>query len=358
MKKDVFGSHGDFITSPEISQVFGELLGIWLTNEWISQNSPSPFRLAELGPGRGTLLSDILRVFSRFPSLYESVSIHLVEVSPVMRSIQTEMIQVAASRFGRDPPPVSWHENFEDIPTGIPTFVLAHEFFDALPVHQFRKTKDDWREVLLSVTDNSVNEERRFCLVNSPTRSVAQAAYLPLVGDLTDRDCVEIAPRALNLVDQICRRIQNDKGAALIVDYGHLGEKGVTLRGFRNHQVCDPLEDPGDIDLTCDVDFSLFSRYIATSDFDVEVHGPEPQAYFLINMGILNRLQALITSCPSKEQQDELFSGCEMLITTEQMGERFKFMAIVPRGKKRRMLPGFTELPGTPYSKGKEMDHH
>ncbi|KAA0194406.1 NADH dehydrogenase [ubiquinone] complex I assembly factor 7 [Fasciolopsis buskii] len=291
MKKDVFGCQGDFITSPEVSQLFGELLGIWLTNEWMSQNCPNPFQLAELGPGRGTLISDVLRVFSKFPSLLESVSVHLVELSPVMRSLQTKMIQQAASHVGRDPPPVTWYDSFQDIPTGVPTFVLAHEFFDALPVHQFRKIKDDWREVLISVSDASVDEEIGFCFISSPARTVAQTAYLPLAGDLTARDCVEIAPQALVLLDQICRRIKNDKGAALIVDYGHMGEKGVTLRGFRNHQVCDPLEDPGDIDLTCDVDFSLFSRHVAASVFDVELHGPEPQAYFLVNMGILNRLQ-------------------------------------------------------------------
>ncbi|VDP70942.1 unnamed protein product [Echinostoma caproni] len=295
-------------------------------------------------------LLDEKAVFTRFPSLYEAVSIHLVEVSPTMRVMQTDAIQQAASRAGRDPPPVSWHDDFQNIPTGLPTFVLAHEFFDALPVHQFRKTQMDWREVLVAVHDSDVHGERGFCFINSPTRSVAQAAYLPLAGDLTHRDCVEIAPRSLVILDQICHRIQTDKGAALIVDYGHSGDKKLTLRGFRNHQVCDPLEDPGNIDLTCDVDFSLFHRRITSSN--LEVHGPEPQAYFLINMGILARLQTLMVNCTSKDQQDELFSGCEMLITAEQMGERFKFLAVVPRGDRKRALPGFTDLPGTPYAAG------
>ncbi|KAA3673619.1 NADH dehydrogenase [ubiquinone] 1 alpha subcomplex assembly factor 7 [Paragonimus westermani] len=334
-----------------------QLVGVWLVNIWADFKCPTEVNLVELGPGRGTLASDILRVFSRFPTAYNAVSLHLVEVSPKMRSLQKETIFTTVSGLDIAPPPVHWYTDFRDVPDNRPTFVLAHEFLDALPVHQFRKNKDDWREVLVDVaqtTEGSPQKERQLCFVQAPSQTSTQLVYLPLAGDVTGRDFVEVCPRALVLIDDLCQRLTKTPSAALLIDYGHLGEKGNTLRGFRNHQVCDALLDPGNIDLTCDVDFSMLQRRITSSGCNVNVYGPVTQAYFLINMGLLTRLKMLVEQCDSESQREELLSGCEMLITEEQMGERFKFLAIVsPRdedGGQPRPLPGFTDLPGTPYA--------
>ncbi|CAL8086737.1 unnamed protein product [Calicophoron daubneyi] len=350
MNSDVFGKEGDFTTSPEICQIFGELVGIWLVNEYNEQGKPSHLQIAEFGPGRGTLLADVIRVFARFPSAYSSVSLHLVEVSPKMRAIQQKTIEQTIRGLNLEPPPISWHLDFEDVPRGLPTFFIAHEFLDALPVHQFRKYDGKWAETLVGViTETDGTGSNKLCFVRSPRPTVAQTAYLPLLGDINERDCVEICPKALVFIDEVCQRVGAHKGGALIIDYGHLGEKGDTFRGFSRHEVCDPLTNPGKIDLTCDVDFSLLSQRAKSSGCKVDVHGPETQAYFLINMGLLTRLRNLMLTCSSEKRREELLSGCEMLITAEQMGSRFKFLAIVPHSAEKRRLPGFTDLPGTPY---------
>ncbi|KAG5449363.1 NADH dehydrogenase [ubiquinone] complex I, assembly factor 7 [Clonorchis sinensis] len=353
MKSDVFGKFGDFITSPEICQIFGELIGVWFVNEWQELQRPQSFSFIELGPGRGTLVCDILRVFSRFPSVYNALTLHLVEVSPAMRSLQQNSIEKTVEKLGLSAPSTMWHTDFRDVPHGQPAFVLAHEFLDALPVHQFQKNPNgQWHEVLVGLSEEGSGESK-LCFVQAPNRTPAQVAYLPLVATLLEgREFCELSPRALLLTDQICQRIAQDGGAALLVDYGHLGDKKNTLRGFRKHQVCDPLLDPGGIDLTCDVDFSFLRKRAQDSGCAVEVFGPESQAYFLINMGLLTRLKALASQCNSVAHREELISGCEMLITGEQMGERFKFLAIVQKSctNAGRQIPGFFALPGTPYA--------
>ncbi|CAH8838796.1 unnamed protein product [Trichobilharzia szidati] len=270
----VFGKRGDFTTSPEICQIFGELIGVWLLQEWKRQNCPQHIQLVELGPGRGTLSADILR-----------------------------------------------------------------------------KHDGNWNEVLISSMANT-NE---LCFIRSNTRTPASIAYLPLVPNLSDRNAVEICPDMMCLTQVLCKRISQTGGAALLIDYGHEGEKGDTFRGFHAHTVCDPLIDPGNIDLTCDVDFSLLCHTVKESGERVTLHGPVTQAYFLINMGLFTRLQILLSKCKSEKEQNELFSACEMLITNEQMGGRFKFVAITPEFKEMNnsRLPGFTPLPGTPYAQEK-----
>ncbi|CAH8610689.1 unnamed protein product [Dicrocoelium dendriticum] len=295
----------------------------------------------------------LFQVFSRFPLAYNAISLHLVEVSPTMRSLQENALSKLTSRFNLPLPSIKWYSDLRDIPRQVPTFLLANEFLDALPVHQFQKSEGEWREVLVDV--NKTEKEApglRFVLAPSQTSSII--AYLPLAGDVTHREFIEICPQALVLLDDICQRVAEDGGAALLIDYGHFGNKGNTLRAFRRHEVCDPLLEPGNVDLTCDVDFSLLHHRACSIKHAVGVHGPESQAYFLINMGLLTRLQALLAQCDSDARSEELLSGCEMLISREQMGERFKFMAIVSRSKDdgtpRLEVPGFVDLPGTPYS--------
>ncbi|CAH8486544.1 unnamed protein product [Schistosoma turkestanicum] len=347
---DVFGKSGDFTTSPEICQIFGELIGVWFLQEWKRQNSPKHLQLVELGPGRGTLCADILRVFSQFPDIYSALAIHLVEISQSMQQTQKKTIEKALSHLNNKPPPIFWYTDLRQVPEAF-SFFIGHEFFDVLPVHCFRRYEGKWYEMLVSSTMNS----NSLCFVRSGTKTPASVAYLPLVPNLSDRNAVEICPDMICLTQLLCKRINETGGAALLVDYGHEGEKGDTFRGFYKHSVCDPLTNPGHIDLTCDVDFSILCHAIKNSNSKVKLHGPVTQAYFLINMGLFTRLKILLSKCESDQEKDELYSACEMLITNEQMGSRFKFVAITPELESDavgcgQQLPGFTPLPGTPYA--------
>ncbi|CAH8494638.1 unnamed protein product [Heterobilharzia americana] len=335
---NVFGKCGDFTTSPEICQVFGELVGVWLLEEWKRQNCPQQLQLVELGPGRGTLCADILRVLSKFPDIYSATSIHL------------ETIEKVSSVLSKKPLPIFWYNDLRQVPETF-SFFIGHEFFDVLPVHCFQKVERNWYEILISSMANTDN----LCFVRSSTKTPASIAYLPLVPNLSNRDTVEICPEMLCLTQVLCKRISENGGAALLIDYGHEGEKGDTFRGFHAHKVCDPLIDPGHIDLTCDVDFSLLCQAVKDSKEKVTLHGPVTQAYFLINMGLFHRMKILLSKCKSDEEKNELFSACEMLVTGEQMGSRFKFVGITPELESgsqidKCKLPGFTPLPGTPYA--------
>ncbi|KAK4469596.1 hypothetical protein MN116_007132 [Schistosoma mekongi] len=348
---DVFGISGDFTTSPEICQVFGELIGVWLLEEWKRQNHPEHLQLVEFGPGRGTLCADILRVFSKFPDAYSTLSIHLVEINHSMQQTQKQTMHKALSSHSNNrPPPIFWHTDLRQVPEKF-SFFIGHEFFDVLPVHCFRKHEGQWHEVLVG----SMQDSNDLCFVRSSTKTPASIAYLPLVPNLSEREAVEICPDMICLTQLLSKRIYEMGGAALLIDYGHEGEKGDTFRGFYKHTVCDPLLNPGHVDLTCDVDFSILCQAVKNSGVKVRLHGPVSQAYFLINMGLFTRLKVLLSKCESEQQKDELFSACEMLVTDEQMGSRFKFVAITPElesdsSGSDQQLPGFTPLSGTPYA--------
>ncbi|OON23423.1 hypothetical protein X801_00671 [Opisthorchis viverrini] len=260
------------------------------------------------------LTDSISKVFSRFPSVYNALTLHLVEVSPAMRSLQQDSIGKTVEKLGLPAPSTVWHTDFRDVPHGQPAFILAHEFLDALPVHQFQKDPNgQWHEVLVGLSEEDSGESK-LCFVQAPNRTPAQVAYLPLVATLLEgREFCELSPRALLLTDEICQRIAQDGGAALLVDYGHLGDKKNTFRVRRSLSTL----------------FMLIKNRASESTKFV-----------------------LASQCNSAAHREELISGCEMLITGEQMGERFKFLAIVqkPHNNAGRQLPGFFALPGTPYA--------
>ncbi|XP_071962536.1 protein arginine methyltransferase NDUFAF7, mitochondrial-like isoform X2 [Antedon mediterranea] len=344
MNRDVFGQKGDFITSPEISQMFGELLGIWILDDWMKAGKPPCLNIVELGPGRGTLADDILRVLNKFSHVVEDVSLHLVEVSPKMRQLQRvklsapEMkkkelenpVEKINSKYGI---PVMWHNNVKGIPQGFSCFV-AHEFFDALPIHSFQRTKHGWREVLVDVDEAAGSDKLRFVLSASNTPPTVY------IQETETRDHVEICPEAGVIVQDIVQRITEDGGSALIADYGHDGEKQDTLRAFKEHKLFDILSEPGTVDLTADVDFSYLRTMCGKS---VSTYGPVMQSYFLKNMGIETRLKALMMNASEKEQSD-LVSGYRMLTDPKQMGERFKFFAIRQKSDITDIPAGFTSL--------------
>lgn len=322
-QQEVFGAAGDFVTSPEISQMFGECLGIWYANEWIKMGKPQPWQFVELGPGKGTLMSDILRTLHRLvPDLKDVLThVHLVEVSEKLRKVQQETLCDAkdASRTAQGQK-VTWHRDLSQIPDMF-TFFLAHEFFDALPIHKFVKTDGVWREVLIDC-----DKDGQLAFVQSRHRTPACSYILQ---DETNLQETEICPIAGVYTQLMSDKVDKFGGAVLVADYGHDGNKGDTFRGFRNHAVVDPLKDPGLNDLTADVNFSYLKRHCSEH---VCMYGPVPQKQFLLRLGLQQRLSQLIKTSRDPIVQKQLLSSFQKL--TEDMGECFKFGAIFPQSMK------------------------
>ncbi|XP_074142701.1 protein arginine methyltransferase NDUFAF7, mitochondrial [Sminthopsis crassicaudata] len=332
--QDMIGERGDFITSPEISQIFGELLGIWYISEWIATGKSSSFQLVELGPGRGTLTGDILRVFSQLGSVLKNcdISVHLVEVSQKLSKIQAQTLtdETVALKYDAESPmymkgisksgiPISWYRNLQDVPQGY-SFYLAHEFFDALPVHKFQKTLQGWREVFIDI-DPQDSDKLRFVLAPSSTPAET------FIQSKETRDHVEVCPDAGVIIQLLSERIEENGGAALIADYGHDGTKMDTFRGFCGHKLHDVLIAPGTADLTADVDFSYLRRMTRGR---VASLGPIQQQHFLKNMGIDVRLKVLLDNSSDTATQQQLIHGYDMLMNPKKMGERFNFFALLP----------------------------
>ncbi|XP_017012694.2 protein arginine methyltransferase NDUFAF7 homolog, mitochondrial [Drosophila takahashii] len=333
MNRDVFGREGDFITSPEISQIFGELVGIWLVSEWRKMGSPSPFQLVELGPGRGTLARDVLKVITKFKQDAE-FSMHMVEVSPFLSKAQAQRFcynhdtlpedaqlphyQVGTTASGTK---AFWHRRLEDVPQGF-SLVLAHEFFDALPVHKMQLVDGKWQEVLIDVASNGGD----FRYVLSRSQTPVSSVFQSLPGET--RSCLEYSLETERQVGLLAERIERDGGIALIMDYGHFGEKTDTFRAFKQHQLHDPLLEPGSADLTADVDFKLV-RHTAEQRGNVHCCGPVEQGLFLQRMQGEARLEQLVAHALPENQQI-IRSGYEMLTDPKQMGSRFKFLAMFP----------------------------
>ncbi|XP_053566994.1 protein arginine methyltransferase NDUFAF7, mitochondrial [Bombina bombina] len=338
MHQDMLGAQGDFVTSPELSQIFGELLGIWCISEWLSAGKPTSFQLVELGPGRGTLTDDILRVFRQFGHLLNTcdISVHLVEVSPKLSDIQAlnltgspietdndENSSVYKKGTTKTGLPVSWYQDLQDVPEGY-TFYIAHEFFDALPIHKLQKTQDGWREILIDI-DPEIPDKLRF-VIGTTSPLLANT----FVQEDEKRDHVEVCPSAAVIIQMLANRIKNDGGAALIADYGHNGEKMDTFRGFRAHQQHDVLLAPGTADLTADVDFTFLKHIIGST---VTSLGPITQQEFLKNMGIDIRLKILLENSKDASMRQQLIHGYNMLMDPKQMGERFKFFSLFPHSR-------------------------
>uniref|UniRef100_A0A8C1FKJ8 Protein arginine methyltransferase NDUFAF7 n=1 Tax=Cyprinus carpio carpio TaxID=630221 RepID=A0A8C1FKJ8_CYPCA len=337
VKNDMLGAGGDFITSPEISQIFGELLGVWCVSEWMAAGKSNMFQLVELGPGRGSLASDILRVFSQLKTVLgeTDISVHLVEVSPKLSQFQAECLTgdntqpsdgdqpVYRSGTTRTGLPIYWYRRIEDIPRGFSVF-LAHEFFDAIPIHKFQRTEKGWREVMVDIDPESP-DKLRFVVSHSPT-----LASSILIQKDENRQHVEVCPEGGVIVQKLANRIAEDGGAALIVDYGHDGTKTDTFRGFKGHQLHNVLDAPGMADLTADVDFSYLRKMTGT---EVTCLGPITQRSFLKNMGIDSRLQVLLRNCPDPSTRAQLVHSYDMLINPDKMGHRFQFFSVLNRGR-------------------------
>ncbi len=320
--RDPLGAAGDFVTAPEISQMFGELVGLWAAVVWQQMGSPGGLRLVELGPGRGTLMTDLLRAARSVPGFRESLAVHLVETSETLRSLQK-------ARLGEDC--LIWHESLAEVPDG-PVIVIANEFFDALPVRQFQRAQSGWHERLVDVDEDGHG-----------LRLVLSPAPLPGLPAATDGEgppgtVREVSPGAIALDREIARRIEAG-GAALIVDYGPAsGGVGETLQAVRCHAHAPVLEAPGDADLTAHVDFRALCR--AAVDAGARAHGPISQATWLGRLGIEARA-AVLKREATPEQAAAVDAACRRLIGSDEMGTLFKVLALT--GPDLPAPPGFEE---------------
>ncbi len=320
-KQDPLGRAGDFITAPEISQMFGELIGLWACVVWQQLGQPTAINLVELGPGRATLMADMLRAASLVPSFSEAITVHLVETSPALRAVQAEVL--ASNK-------PEWHDNDTTLPAG-PLVIIANEFFDALPIRQFERRGSFWYERLVGLA-----EDGQLCFVHSPPQSVN-----PMVPDshknAPDGTIVEVCLAASSIVARLADAIGQYGGGALIIDYGHDGRHaGVTFQGVKDHRFHPPLKRPGDADLTAHVDFGALST--AANTVYTKTYGPIAQGTFLETLGIRERADKLMVKADAALRA-EIRSALARLTSTEGMGTLFKVMAI---GKsKMPPPPGF-----------------
>jgi NADH dehydrogenase [ubiquinone] 1 alpha subcomplex assembly factor 7 len=327
MTADPLGRDGDFITAPDISQMFGELIGLWCAEVWRLMNRPGPFNLIELGPGRGTLMADALRAAKVLAGFNEAAAIRFIETSPALRARQKAALE------GCD---VTWHDDLGDVPSG-PTILIANEFFDALPVHQFERTADGWRERMVTVADDR--------LVLAPGRHRSPSEIL-IPEDLRftapTGSVVEVSPASVSIMHAIAERLEQEGGAALVIDYGHIEHRtGATLQSVRRHERHDFLTDPGTADLTAHVDFATLA---ATAHAHTAVHGPVTQGALLQNLGIELRARQL-QSHATEAQRQAIEAARRRLIDPAEMGTLFKVLAVCDRAL--AAPPGFDPVAST-----------
>lgn len=299
--KDPLGAAGDFTTAPEISQMFGEMIGLWLAVVWRSMGSPSRVVLAEAGPGRGTLMADILRAAEGMPGFRQAAEVHLVETSPALRARQAEVLRAAR--------PV-WHDELPALPEDAPLLLVANEFLDALPIRQYVKTAAGWRERLVD------REDRGLTFVEGPVSAIAAPPA-------ENGDIFEINEAARAVAAQIGQRLARQGGAALLIDYGHeTSAVGDTLQAVRRHAYAPVLENVGEADLTAHVDFQA----IAEAAAEARVYPLLTQGRFLRLMGIELRAERLSRSRPAKAA--DIQAACRRLIGATEMGTLFKVLCL------------------------------
>jgi NADH dehydrogenase [ubiquinone] 1 alpha subcomplex assembly factor 7 len=335
--RDPFGAAGDFVTAPEISQIFGELIGACLADYWQRIDRPDPVILAELGPGRGTLMTDLLRAARALPDFRRALRLWLVEASPVLRAQQQRRLATAAP----DLPP-NFAESIDALPEA-PLLLVANEFLDALPIRQLVRRRD-WAERLVAL--DTVNSEASQHLIfgQGPENPALALLVPPALRDAPPDTIVEICPAAAALAAAVAARLARRPGMAVFIDYGYFPSRpGATLAALRRHRAVSALDAPGEADLSAHVDFAVFAEAAAAAG--AAVHGPVPQRVFLRALGAEARLAALARRATAAQRAD-LESGLARLIDPAQMGNLFKVLALTSPG-----LPapaGFAPPPAEP----------
>jgi NADH dehydrogenase [ubiquinone] 1 alpha subcomplex assembly factor 7 len=300
--RDPLGAAGDFTTAPEISQMFGELVGLWLADLWIRSGRP-PVHYVELGPGRGTLANDALRAMA---SIGLTPTVHFVETSPVLRAHQATAV-----------PKAIWHDHVGTLPTDAPLLIVANEFFDALPIHQIIKTEEGWcqRVVNWSESGFSPSAGKRVPLAIIPENLSGSP-----VGSI-----IESSPDTVDITRQLAQRIGEQSGAALFIDYGYDGPAiGDTLQAVSSHDYANPFAEPGECDLSVHVDFATLSAMAELCG--VAVHGAVSQGEWLNRLGLSERAQALAEA--QQGRASEIAAAYHRLTATEAMGRLFRVLAL------------------------------
>jgi NADH dehydrogenase [ubiquinone] 1 alpha subcomplex assembly factor 7 len=309
------GAAGDFVTAPEISQIFGELIGLWCADLWQRMGQPDPVIVAELGPGRGTLMADFLRAAAGAPGFRQALRLHLVEASPVLREEQRRRLAAA------DP---VWVASLDEAPDGA-ILLVANEFVDALPIRQLVRGRAQWSERLVAV-----DAAERLCFAEGP-ESPALAFLVPEERRAAPLGTVvEICPAAAALAASVAERLSRNPGAALFIDYGYGGgAPGPTLAAIGRHHAAGVLDAPGCTDLSAHVDFAAFAATARAGG--AAAHGPVPQASFLRSLGAETRLAALLRRA-ALEQRMTLETGLRRLLDPAEMGTLFKALALTSPG--------------------------
>ncbi|CAG9537860.1 unnamed protein product [Cercopithifilaria johnstoni] len=312
----IFGEKGDFITAPELTQMFGELIGVWCYYELINTGHNGEWQLVENGPGTGQLMYDITRTLRQLKqeSLLCEHPSQFVDGKPYVQH------NVTKNGF-----PIYWYRSVDDIPAKFSVFI-SNEFLDALPVNQFKRDDEGkWHEVYVNL-----DKEDKLCFMLSRSENLHTFGLLPkkIREDLSIKEW-EISIGAGTYVNQVADSITKFGGFVLIIDYGHDGtRKDLSLRAYKDHQIVHPLENPGEHDITADVNFGYLKSLIKDRTL---VFGPVKQREFLVQMGIGLRLEKLLASCKTKEEKKNLVESCEILLSDKGMGERFKVMSIFPK---------------------------
>ncbi len=301
--RDPLGSGGDFVTAPEISQMFGELIGLWLADIWIKAGRRQPVHYVELGPGRGSLAKDALRSAKRYGLVPR---VHLVEASTTLREIQRTAV-----------PDAEFHDDLSTVPEDGPILLVANEFLDALPIRQLVRSAEGWRERMVGLDGDA------FTFV-AGTHSMEFAVPDDWRG-ATQGAMIETCPGAAAVMDEVCLRLVNQGGAALFIDYGHSDTRaGSTLQAVREHKKVDPFASPGEADITAHVDFGTLAR-IARSR-GARWLGTVPQGQWLTALGIDMRAEALARIAP--KYAADLQQAKQRLVADHQMGLLFKVMGL------------------------------
>ena len=309
MTRDPFGAAGDFVTAPEISQMFGELLGLWAAGVWRQMGAPARVTLMELGPGRGTLMADALRAGAAMPGFRQAVDLVLVETSPVLRDAQKRALAPSGV-------PARWSDTLDDAPDG-PLIVLANEFFDALPARHYVRSPEGWRERMIGLGEGG-----------ALAFNLADAVEPTLKAEAPQGAILELSPVSLRVMSHLAARIARDGGAALIVDYGYARTAlGETLQALKAHKPVDPLTMLGEADITVHVDFSALAR--AAHSAGAAVWGPVTQARLLRDLGIGARAATLARRTGARGMA-RLDADLNRLAGAgpDSMGELFKALAV------------------------------
>ena len=320
--RDPLGSDGDFITAPEISQMFGEVLGLWCIQTWQDMGRPEKIQLIELGPGRGIMMSDILRAAQLDKEFLKAVNVTLIEASPALEAVQGKTL-------GAAPCPISWAPSLDKAPTG-PAIIVGNEFLDCLPIRQFIQKdrfagRAGWQERMVTLED----EKLRFGVSPAVISETVQTTLPHAQEDAKNDELLEVCPANAQIIDQIKARFKESVGRALFIDYGPAEtEFGDTLQALKRHEKVGVFSDPGNTDLTARVDFGALVELVRA--VDLPATQAVPQREFLSKLGLEMRAVALSRAKP--ESKDKIARQLHRLTASDEMGDLFKAICFQSNG--------------------------